>query len=251
MKKIVFFSLFFYFFLYFLFQTTDTVFALNCTERSDTAVICPSECGILVHSSTEAKYFCSYCNRVSFDPNTTSIVCPSTCPIKFGPGTDYPYGNYISCLDEQELNKILLLIPSPTTASSAQPTTIPPTQPNTTPPTSQPIPTNTNQGSGINIGSSYLFKQTGVASIFTSLSVLLNIFVKNVFVIAGIIFLILLIISGIGVIVSAGGGNPEGAKKAKAAATSAAIGLALVFCSYWIIQIVQYITGINIFNPGI
>lgn len=103
----------------------------------------------------------------------------------------------------------------------------------------------------IDIGKNFIFGDKGVSEVFGSLSVLVNILIKNVFVLTGLIFLILLIISGFGVIVSAGGGDPEGAKKAKAAATSAALGLALVFCAYWLIQIVEFITGIKIFSSAI
>jgi len=100
----------------------------------------------------------------------------------------------------------------------------------------------------VDIGKTYLFGNKPVNEIFNSLSSFLNMLLPNIFIIAGIIFLILLIFAGFGVIVSAGSGNPDGAKKAKDAATQAATGLFLIFGAYWIIQIIQFITGVKIFN---
>lgn len=100
------------------------------------------------------------------------------------------------------------------------------------------------------IGDKFFFGNKGIDQIFGSTSSLINVLIPNIFLITGLIFLIILIISGFSVIVSAGSSNPEGAKKAKASATSAAVGLALVFAAYWLIQIIEYLTGINIFNPS-
>lgn len=102
----------------------------------------------------------------------------------------------------------------------------------------------------VEIGKKFLFGDKGVEEVFNSFSSLFNVLLRNAFTLAGVIFLILLIFAGIGVIVSAGQGDPEGAKKAKSAATAAAIGLFLIFGAYWIIQIVQFITGIKILNPN-
>lgn len=102
----------------------------------------------------------------------------------------------------------------------------------------------------MNIGDLFKFGDKGIKDLFPDTASVVNILLPNIFMITGLIFLILLIFAGFGVIVSSGSGNPEGAKKAKATATSAAIGLVLVFGAYWIIQIIEYLTGIKIFNPG-
>lgn len=65
------------------------------------------------------------------------------------------------------------------------------------------------------------------------------------YVIAGVSFFILLVFGAFTIITSAG--NPEKAKQGRAAATSALIGFLLIFASYWIIQIVEVVTGIQIF----
>ena len=71
---------------------------------------------------------------------------------------------------------------------------------------------------------------------------------KNIYVVAGILLLVLLIIGGFSFIMGAGEDNPEKAKKGKQAITAALIGFAIIFCSYWIIKIIEIMTGINILN---
>jgi len=103
----------------------------------------------------------------------------------------------------------------------------------------------------VDIGEQFLFKgDVGIAHVFNSVSSLVNVLIPNIFVVTGLLFLVLLIFAGFGIIVSAGSGDTEGSKKAKSAATAAAIGLALVFCSYWLIQIVEFVTGFKIFSPS-
>jgi len=96
----------------------------------------------------------------------------------------------------------------------------------------------------VDIGSSFgsPFGQTaGVGSLVSTI-------VSAALVLAGIIVLVFFILGGIGMISSAGNDNPEGAAKAKQALTSAAIGFIIVFAAYWIIQIIEKITGVNILN---
>jgi hypothetical protein len=65
---------------------------------------------------------------------------------------------------------------------------------------------------------------------------------------AGTIMLFLLVLGGIGVIAGAGGDNPERAAKGKQAVTSAIIGFIIIIVAYWIIQIIENITGITILS---
>jgi hypothetical protein len=51
-------------------------------------------------------------------------------------------------------------------------------------------------------------------------------------------------------IMGAGQDNPEAAAKGKQAATSAVIGFIIIFAAYWIIQIIETVTGLNILNFG-
>jgi hypothetical protein len=63
---------------------------------------------------------------------------------------------------------------------------------------------------------------------------------------SGIIILILFVLGGIGIIAGAGGNNPEQAQKGKQTITAAAIGFVIVFAAYWIVQLIEFITGIHI-----
>ncbi len=68
----------------------------------------------------------------------------------------------------------------------------------------------------------------------------------NIYTIAGIILLFLLIFGGFTYIVNAGKQDTEGVQKGKNAITAAVIGFALIFGSWWIIQIIEIVTGIDI-----
>lgn len=66
--------------------------------------------------------------------------------------------------------------------------------------------------------------------------------------VAGIIFLFLLVFGGIGIIASAGSNNPEGVEKGKKAVTSAFIGFIVVFAAYWIVRLIELITGLTLIS---
>ena len=64
--------------------------------------------------------------------------------------------------------------------------------------------------------------------------------------IAGVILLFLLIGAGIAIISGAGKSDPQTVEKGKKAATSALIGFIVVFSAYWIVKLVETITGLNL-----
>lgn len=64
------------------------------------------------------------------------------------------------------------------------------------------------------------------------------------YIVAGVSFFILLIFGAFSIITSAG--DPKKSEGGRAAATSALVGFLLIFASYWIIQIVEMITGLII-----
>ena|SRR3989344_910480 len=70
----------------------------------------------------------------------------------------------------------------------------------------------------------------------------------NVYIAAGIILLFLLLSGGLMTIINSD--NAEAQEKGKQAITSAVIGFVIVFASFWIIQIIQVLTGINILKPS-
>ena len=71
---------------------------------------------------------------------------------------------------------------------------------------------------------------------------------QNIYVLAGILLFVLLIVGGLSFIMGAGADNPEKAKRGKQAITAALIGFAVIFCSYWIIRIIEIMTGMIILN---
>jgi len=84
---------------------------------------------------------------------------------------------------------------------------------------------------------------------FGSIGEIISILLQNIYVLAGILLFVLLIVSGFIFIIGAGQDNPEQAKKGKQALTAALIGFVIIFCSYWIIKIIEIITGLNILAP--
>ena len=79
---------------------------------------------------------------------------------------------------------------------------------------------------------------------------LVSIILSNALLLAGLLMVVFLIVGGIGVISGAGNDNPEKAGQGRQAVTFGLIGFLVVFAAYWIIQIIEQVTGVNIFNPG-
>ncbi|MFC1653710.1 hypothetical protein ACFL1M_02585 [Patescibacteria group bacterium] len=67
----------------------------------------------------------------------------------------------------------------------------------------------------------------------------------NIYVFAGILLLIYMLFGGFLMVTSSGG---EDTGKGSQIITNAIIGFVLIFASYWIIQIIEIITGITIFG---
>lgn len=103
-----------------------------------------------------------------------------------------------------------------------------------------------------NLGEQFWLKPEagiGEAAGYSSLGKLISAILPNVYIIAGIILFILLIGGGFMFIVGAGSDNPEQAKKGRQAITAALAGFGVIFASYWIIQIIETVTGVKILNP--
>ena len=75
-----------------------------------------------------------------------------------------------------------------------------------------------------------------------------SVVLSNAVAIAGIIMFILILVGGIGVIKGAGSNDPQSVEKGKKTLTAAIIGFAVVFTSYWIMLIIERITGLQILN---
>lgn len=97
----------------------------------------------------------------------------------------------------------------------------------------------------VNIGSAFgspFGQGKGLGSLISTI-------ISVAFTLSGVVLLIMFVVGGIGIIAGAGSDNPERTAKGKQAVTSALIGFIIVFAAYWIIQIIETITGLKILNP--
>jgi TRAP-type C4-dicarboxylate transport system permease small subunit len=86
---------------------------------------------------------------------------------------------------------------------------------------------------------------------YTSLGSITNSFLKTSLTVAGIIFLCLLIFGGFNLIIGAGDNDPKKAAQSQAIVTNAIIGFLVVILAYFIIQVIETVTGLKILNPGL
>ena len=98
----------------------------------------------------------------------------------------------------------------------------------------------------VDIGKEFFGSKQNSLSELSGVGGLVSIVIQAAFAIAGIIFLFLLIGGGISIIAGAGNDNPEQAAKGKKAITSAIVGFLVVFAAYWIVQLIEELTGIII-----
>jgi uncharacterized membrane protein len=66
---------------------------------------------------------------------------------------------------------------------------------------------------------------------------------KYIFAIAGILLLIYLVLGGIQYLTS--GGDPKKTQEAQSKITQALIGFVIIFASYWIVQIISTVLGLD------
>jgi len=102
-----------------------------------------------------------------------------------------------------------------------------------------------------NLSKAFTLDEAGtrpVTNTFSSPGVLISLIIKNIYVIAGVILFFFIIIGGLSMIINAG--NPEKTGQGGKTIGGALGGFAILFASYWIIRIVEALTGIQIFEPG-
>ena len=102
-------------------------------------------------------------------------------------------------------------------------------------------------GGGVNIGVTFGSRWGYNFTVGDLVSIILS----NAIYIAGFIMFILFVAGGIGIMMGAGNDNPETAAKGKQAITAAVIGFVIVFSTYWIVQIIEAITNVQIINSGL
>ena len=101
----------------------------------------------------------------------------------------------------------------------------------------------------INLGKEFWIKSSqGIENSphFQSIGGLISTVLPNLYILAGLILLFFLIFGGLTVILGAGKGDSDQAAKGKKILTNTLIGFLIIFVSYWIIQILEIITGIPI-----
>ena len=81
-----------------------------------------------------------------------------------------------------------------------------------------------------------------VADVYDSPAFLVNLIVRNVFVIGGIVIYILIFYAGFKFIQD----TSKGKEEAQKIITAALIGAITMFSAYWILQIVQVLTGVDV-----
>jgi len=104
----------------------------------------------------------------------------------------------------------------------------------------------------VNIGED--LKLQGNASIqdiaeFKSVGALISSWLPNIYILGGIIVLISIIVSGLMWITNAG--DLKKIEESQKILTFAIMGFIFLFGSYWIIQIIQVLTGVPILNSGL
>jgi hypothetical protein len=96
---------------------------------------------------------------------------------------------------------------------------------------------------GIKLTDCYMLNDTQtVAEVYKSPAVLVNLIVSNLFLVAGIIFFGLLMLAGFKYI----SGGTKGTEEAKKILETALLGFLIMFAAFWIVQIIQKLTGANI-----
>lgn len=90
-------------------------------------------------------------------------------------------------------------------------------------------------------------KGIGDVAAYGSLGAFISAVLPTVFVVSGIILLVLIVFGGLTMILNAGSGDAKKVEQGQKALTSALIGMVLIFTAWWIIKIIEYITGIQIF----
>lgn len=78
---------------------------------------------------------------------------------------------------------------------------------------------------------------------------LVSAFLSNAVAIAAVILFILLLFGGVSIVLGAGQNDPQKAARGKQAITAAVVGFVIVFATYWIIQLIELISGIDILRP--
>ena len=96
---------------------------------------------------------------------------------------------------------------------------------------------------GVDLGECLkLSDSTPVREVYTNPAFLVNLVVRNLFIVAGIILVIMFFMAGYKFILK----GKEGVQEAQQLATNALVGFIVMFAAYWIVQIIALSTGADI-----
>ncbi|NMB56595.1 hypothetical protein GYA19_01490 [Candidatus Beckwithbacteria bacterium] len=106
----------------------------------------------------------------------------------------------------------------------------------------EPAPQYDNKGSSSSFKISEL--SDSISTKYGNLGNVISIVFKYFLAIAGVVLFLLILFSGFNLLTSAG--NQEKIEKGQKTLTSAIIGFIIIFVSFWLMQIIQYIGGLNL-----
>jgi hypothetical protein len=102
---------------------------------------------------------------------------------------------------------------------------------------------------GLDLGTSLKLDENGtnsVGAVYPNIASFLHFLVPLAFVISGVVLLFILLGGGLTIISS--GGNAKNVESGRNQLTGAIIGFLVIFAAYWIIQIIEKLTGVPILN---
>ncbi|HCC84186.1 MAG TPA: hypothetical protein DEP87_00665 [Candidatus Pacebacteria bacterium] len=107
-----------------------------------------------------------------------------------------------------------------------------------------PAPAGNGSGAGGVDLTSFLVLRNGakVSDVFKTPASMMNLIISNLFVAAGLFVFVTLIMAGFKFLTH----EAKGMEEAKTLLTNAGLGFALMFTAYWIVQIMQYLTGMKL-----
>lgn len=94
-------------------------------------------------------------------------------------------------------------------------------------------------------------KEYGVEDKFPTFGEFFSTILFNVYAIAGVILLILLLFGGLSIIIGAGSQDSSKIQQGQKTLTASLIGFVVIFTSYFIIQLIETLTGVQIINPNL
>lgn len=93
------------------------------------------------------------------------------------------------------------------------------------------------QGGGVDINQVWQLRQ------FSSLKILTERLLPIALTLGGIVFFIMAVVAGFNILSGAGSDDPKAISKWQQTLFSAIIGLILMFVAFWILQIINFVTG--------